>query len=192
MEAITGLSLGTGEDKCHGSKCLLAWDKICCSKECGGLGIKKLSDQNHCLLVKFVHRLLDASPLPWKTWFLTHSSLLGNQGPDLSYLAKLLSKELPLYRQLTSVQVGNGLHTSFWHHKWLLSVPLAETFPALFSHCIFQDLSVRATLERPLDSLLRPRLTRTAADEKQLLLNCLEIFHLNDAPDCRYLTQFPQ
>ncbi|CAL4903356.1 unnamed protein product [Urochloa decumbens] len=34
-------------------ECLLAWDRACTSKECGGLGIKRLDDQNHCLLMKW-------------------------------------------------------------------------------------------------------------------------------------------
>ncbi|WVZ83332.1 LOW QUALITY PROTEIN: hypothetical protein U9M48_030493 [Paspalum notatum var. saurae] len=39
----------TGEDLCHGSKCLVAWKEFCKSKEEGGLGLKNLETQNHCL-----------------------------------------------------------------------------------------------------------------------------------------------
>ncbi|CAL4980148.1 unnamed protein product [Urochloa decumbens] len=52
LEARRRAFLWTGEDKCHGSQCLLAWDRACTRKECGGLGIKRLEDQNHCLLMK--------------------------------------------------------------------------------------------------------------------------------------------
>jgi hypothetical protein len=32
----------TGEDACHGSKCLVAWENVCASKDGGGLGVKDL------------------------------------------------------------------------------------------------------------------------------------------------------
>ena len=34
------------------------------------LGIQVLEDQNHCLLMKFVHKLLGADILPCKLWLL--------------------------------------------------------------------------------------------------------------------------
>lgn len=46
----------TGEEKCSGSRCLVAWDKAMLARLEGGLGIKNLEVQNHCLLLKFVHK----------------------------------------------------------------------------------------------------------------------------------------
>jgi hypothetical protein len=46
----------TGEDKCHGSKCLVAWDSVLAPIDRGGLGIKNLELQNRCLLMKFVNK----------------------------------------------------------------------------------------------------------------------------------------
>ena len=135
--------LWTGDDKCNGSKCLLKWESDCTSKECGGLGVKNLEDQNHCLLMKFVHKLHEPSSLPWKNWYLNHTSSM-----DDSFLCRLILAELPRYRSLTSVQIGNGQHTSFWRDKWILSTTLAQAFPALFSHY---------TIPRALSVLLSPR-----------------------------------
>ena len=47
-------------------------------------------------------------------------------------------------------------------------------------------------MEHPLASLLRPRLTRAGAAEKQVLLDCLGLFHLSEEPDRRFLTHSPQ
>lgn len=48
--------LWTGEEKCHGSNCLVAWE-VCQDKICGGLGVTNLANQNHCLLLKIVNKL---------------------------------------------------------------------------------------------------------------------------------------
>jgi len=42
--------LWTGDDKCHGSQCLIAWERVCKAKAAGGLGVRNIEDQNHCLL----------------------------------------------------------------------------------------------------------------------------------------------
>ena len=49
--------LWTGDDRCHGSQCLIAWDKVCLSKASGGLSVRNIEDQNHCLLMKLVIKL---------------------------------------------------------------------------------------------------------------------------------------
>jgi len=64
----------TGEDKCHGSKCLIAWEHVCKHKNQGGLD---LETQNHCLLLKFVDKILNNSPAPWKDWVLRNTIMDG-------------------------------------------------------------------------------------------------------------------
>ena len=73
----------------------------------------------------------------------------------------------------------------------VLAVPLAETFPALYCHCIQDALSVRDALNHSLDDVLRPRLTQAAAQDKLLLQNCLQHLTLKDEPDSRFLTLWP-
>lgn len=61
--------------------CLTAWESMFQNKENCGPGIKNMEDLNHCLLMKFVHRIYDPEMLPWKQWFISHSSLyLRNEG----------------------------------------------------------------------------------------------------------------
>ena len=135
LDAKRRAFLWTGEDTCSGANCLIAWDRVCQARECGGLGIKSLANMNHCMLMKFVHKLHVPDELPWKSWFLSHAGpcLTGTPG---SYLCSIVKEELPQYRGLTSVLLGDGARTSFWFDNWILNSPLSETFPILFSHCI--------------------------------------------------------
>jgi len=64
LDAKRRAFLWTGEEKCHGSSCLVAWEDVCKTKEQGGLGVKNLENMNHCLLLKFVHRMHDTSIPP--------------------------------------------------------------------------------------------------------------------------------
>jgi hypothetical protein len=87
------------------------------------------------LLLYFVHQLHNPNPLPWKTWFLSHSGRdLGESSTSPFFLEKIVEECLPLYRTITRVFVLDGRSTSFWLDKWLPGEPLATRFPALFSH----------------------------------------------------------
>ena len=135
----------TGEEKCSGANCLVAWERVCQSRSAGGLGIKNMEDVNHCLLLKFVHKLHEDEPLPWKRWFISHAGDDFGGDPD-SYLSKLVLTELPRYRSLTKVQLGSGVRVSFWHDKWLLDDSLAERFPILYSHTVSDAVTVQAVM----------------------------------------------
>jgi hypothetical protein len=149
LDARRRAFLWTGEEKCHGSQCLVAWEHLCQSKKKGGLGIRNLELQNHCLLLKIVHKLLDPSTLPWKTWFFNQYRGSPVTFSDDSYIAGIVREEIQRYRSLTVVSLGDGTRTSFWHDRWLLISPLAEAFPALFSHSTKQEILVSAALSAP-------------------------------------------
>ncbi|RLN09471.1 putative ribonuclease H protein [Panicum miliaceum] len=185
LDARRRAFLWTGEEKCHGSQCLLAWDTVCQTKEHGGLGVKNLEDMNHCLLLKFVHKLHEPSSVPWKQWFFSYSNLLCST--EDTFLHRLLREELGRYRTITHVLVGNGKTTSFWHDRWMLNTTLADTFPVLFSHRTQPAISVQQAVTRPLDSQLQPRLTRSAAAERQVVIDCLANVHLTEEPDSHML-----
>jgi hypothetical protein len=55
LDARRRAFLWIGEEICHGSQCLVAWEHLCQDKMNGGLGIRNLELQNHCLLLKIVH-----------------------------------------------------------------------------------------------------------------------------------------
>ena len=132
--------------------------------------------------MKFVHKLHDPTPLPWKTWFLHHTTSM-----DDSFLCRLINAELHRYRSLTSVRIGDGQLISFWHDKWILGTTLAQAFPALYSHCTRTSDMVGVVLTRGLVPYLRPRLTRVAREELNILQNCVQVSPLSDRTDQRFL-----
>jgi hypothetical protein len=44
---------------------LIAWDKVTCPKNKGGLGVLDLKIQNIALLMKFLHKLYGRQDIPW-------------------------------------------------------------------------------------------------------------------------------
>jgi hypothetical protein len=179
----------TGEDACHGSKCLVAWEHVCTSKLEGGLGLKDLQTQNRCLLLKFVDKLFTGAQAPWKDWLLLNDSVFSdNLSSSPSYLWKIICDELSTYRSITSVDVRDGSSTSFWHDRWLTSDPLAILYPALFSHSVRPNISVQQVFQDRFDLRLRPRLTAAAAAELASLMSALQEVRLQEGQDVRRLT----
>jgi hypothetical protein len=118
-------------------------------------------NQNHSLLLKFVHKLHEPDSIPWKNWYLS-------QHPgELSFIARIVKTELPRYRAITTVVF-----------KWMLNSTLVDTFPALFSHCVQPDITVQAAFGVPLHEQLRPRLTNCAAEENSTSSSIIVSFKL--------------
>jgi len=46
--------LWKGSDKCTGGSCLVSWDKVCCLKQNGGLGVKDLIIHNQSVNIKWL------------------------------------------------------------------------------------------------------------------------------------------
>lgn len=178
----------TGEDKCHGSKCLVAWDTLQLSKKHGGLGVKDLELQNRCLLMKFVDKLFADSDTPWKRWILddTPSYDVSTENSD-GFIWKIINDELSTYRSLTVVKLHNGASTSFWLDEWLPDGPLYLTHAALFSHATRPNVSVQKVFQANFDMCLRPRLTNVASVQLAGLLSKLQELQLDDLPDQRLM-----
>jgi len=88
----------TGEDTCHGSKCLVAWDNVCASKSHGGLGVKDLELQNRCLLMKFIDKLFASEDASWKKWILHEAESLDTSATGVDgYLWKIVNDELSTF-----------------------------------------------------------------------------------------------
>lgn len=62
-----------GGEKTSRTQCLIAWERVCLSKDAGGLGIRNLEDQMTSLM-KLVSKLHGLDDLPWKQWFRRHTT----------------------------------------------------------------------------------------------------------------------
>ncbi|EEE68033.1 hypothetical protein OsJ_26024 [Oryza sativa Japonica Group] len=107
--------LWAGEDTVSGARCLVAWDSVCMPKSVGGLGVKNIDKQNTALLVKRLHHL-HTDHSSWASWIcgehlnlnLAVHNILGAHWDSMMSL-------LPILHKHTSVQIGDGQRTSFWH-----------------------------------------------------------------------------
>lgn len=112
--------ISTGEERCSGSRCLISWDKAMLAPLEGGLGVKDLATQNHCLLLKFIHKLFQGPDILWQRWVLRDiGEGLGNGIPTSSFIGHLVHQELEQHRSLTRVHVHNGWSASFWFDDWV-------------------------------------------------------------------------
>ncbi|CAN6191732.1 unnamed protein product [Urochloa humidicola] len=99
---------------------------------------------------------------------------------------------LPAYRSLTSVDLADGVSTSFWHVEWLDAGPLKDVLPVLFSHCSHQDISVHVVVMGGTESMgWPPRLTSAASHELQLLEHALPAVQLIPGHDTRFISDNP-
>ncbi|KAK1677186.1 hypothetical protein QYE76_038035 [Lolium multiflorum] len=150
----------------------------------GGFGIKDLHRQNRCLLLNFVHKLHQNDPLPWKDWFRQHSGQdLGDVTSAPSFIDKIVRECLPLYRAITRVSVVSGTSTAFWLDKWLPGMPLADRYPALFSHVTRPHASVATVILSGFS--LQPRLSGAAERELRAVVTLVGSVALGDGQDLR-------
>ncbi|CAN6171822.1 unnamed protein product [Urochloa humidicola] len=129
----------TGDDHCSGGQCKAAWDMVCWDKEQGGLGVKNLSIQNRGLMLKFLDKLHRPPTTSWQRWFhrmygYTSQHDFGDPHHLDTPVWHSVLQLLPDFRAATSVHLGNGQTTAFWLDHWLGPLPVAQMFPALFSH----------------------------------------------------------
>jgi len=157
--------LWTGESDARGSNCLIAWDQVRQRREDGGLGIKDLAIQNTCLLLKLLHKLHAGEQSSWAAWVRRNASLANLKGDIQGAHWDTMRSLLPLYQAITTVVVGDGQSTSFWHDIWLGEECLSERFHLLQSHCEHTDQSVSDIVIGGLRRHLAPRVTTEALGE---------------------------
>jgi len=169
----------------HGSSSLVAWDRVRHGKAQGGLGIKDLGLQNSCLLVKLLHTLFAGEDSSWALWARQHVNMVSLEGDLQGHHWEALRELLPLYRAITTISIGNGRNTSFWHDVWLGDESLADRFPLLLSHCKSTTRSVQNMCETGLQQHLVPRLSTAATAELVQVQEIMANTQLSTAPDRR-------
>jgi hypothetical protein len=94
---------------------------------------------------------------------------------------------LPDYKLLTTVEVGDGHTTSFWHDCWTALGPLAEAYPALYTHARRGEASVHHVLSSSLHHAFVPRLSSVASAKLATLTSLLSdvvLTNNTDIPKC--------
>jgi hypothetical protein len=151
------------------ASCLVAWLNVCKPKELGGLGIKDIGIQNICLLLKLLHRLHCPQSSSWAAWVQNRASVATLSGDVYGDHWQVLRSLLPLYRAITTVQLGDGRTSSFWFDVWMGDEALADSYPALFSHCNKKEATVHELLSDGLQRCFVPRLSAQAMIELPLV-----------------------
>ncbi|CAO2185858.1 unnamed protein product [Urochloa humidicola] len=177
--------LWTGEDKVHGSQCLVAWETACQPKSQGGLGIRQLASHNKCLMLKLLHRLHNSNDSAWASWVRRRISLASMHGDIFGAHWRDLEELVPLYRAVTICEVKNGESTNFWCDLWSQAGRLCDAFPLLYSHATNAEISVAEVMREGLDTYLVPRITRAGRDELIKLQSVLAAIVLTEEEDRR-------
>ena len=182
-----------GQDKVSGGQCKVAWDFVCAPFTRGGLGFSSLQHLSSCLRLSHLTKLHSRStargvfPLAARYGWSDDQDLGTTHAYD-SHVWRDIAKGIPLFRNLTQVDVGNGTSTAFWLDLWVPCSTdiLASQYPALFSHVLRPSTSVARVLSSPALCLdLAPRLTNAAELELGYLRNLPASVSLNlQEPDC--------
>lgn len=98
-----------------------------------------------------------------------------------------MSALLPLYRDLSRVDVRYGRRTSFWFDCWLSCGVVATAFPALFFHTTDSEVTVYRVRATGLDWVMVPRLISAGAAERIALLDLVNADPALDGADERRL-----
>jgi hypothetical protein len=85
------------------------------------------------------------------------------------------------------VKIGNGHHTCFWLDSWLGNKPLADQFPALYTHVQNPNGKVADSSELGWQLRLRHITSQRAERELLMLLNMLSDISLNKEADVRMM-----
>jgi hypothetical protein len=95
---------------------------------------------------------------------------------------------IDLYRNLTTVKIGDGKSTCFWLDSWLGNKPISVQFPALFSHVQSPNvLVVDCCTDNGWMLRFRHITSNRAQEELGLLLDRLNLVSLSEEPDRRFM-----
>ncbi|KAA3475886.1 RNA-directed DNA polymerase (Reverse transcriptase) [Gossypium australe] len=124
---------GTGEKS---KMALVGWDKICQPRGRGGLGIRKLNDQNSSFFMKIGFNLTSKTELLWVN-VLRSKYGWKEQIPEsisrnkCSHLWKSLSKLWPSIRENLIWSIGDGTKVRYWRDPWIPGMgPLTTIIPS--------------------------------------------------------------
>ena len=154
-----------------------SWDKVCVSKEDGGLGFKDITDFNTAMLGKQLWRLIEKPDTlfsrVFKGRYYRNASPLE---PIRSYSPSYGWRSIVSARSLVSKglikRVGTGSSISVWNDPWL---PTTRPRPANKNqHNLYSDLTV--------DSLIDPHLRRWNSQAIRALVDPQDVKLIESIP----------
>ncbi|KAJ9536687.1 hypothetical protein OSB04_un000160 [Centaurea solstitialis] len=110
-------------------KCRIAWNVVCRSKECGGLGVRNLNTWNRALIAKNIWDILIVRPTLWVAWLRSlnvHSLNLWvvRKSNAWSWVLRRMMDLRDVIRPFIKVIIGDGRSTHAWEDSWLDCGPL--------------------------------------------------------------------
>ncbi|KAI8563661.1 hypothetical protein RHMOL_Rhmol03G0126400 [Rhododendron molle] len=120
----------TGGKRMH----LVKWDKVCKSKEGGGLGLKKAKDQNLASLTKLAWKVSNEEEGLWvsilRDKYLSNHSISSwpRRRPASHTWRSILDTKLVMDKGVKWI-IGDGKSVSIWHDWWCGEKPLALSHP---------------------------------------------------------------
>lgn len=122
---------------------LISWEQVCKPKSHGGLGVLDLHTHNKSLLMKFLHKFLNKSDIPWVNiiWESYYRNSLPGERMVGSFWWKAILKLLPTFRQLHVCKAGPGNTIRVWADRWQ-DIPLQMQYPELFSFAINREATL--------------------------------------------------
>ena len=111
---------------------LIAWNKVCRSKNQGGMGVLDLERMNRALLIKWLVRFYDDKITgTWKKVLIEKYSCTGESRIASAFWKDIL-KDKALVEVSANWQAGNGLSIRFWLDRWHGDCSLQCIYPNLF------------------------------------------------------------
>ncbi|KAJ9539210.1 hypothetical protein OSB04_031943 [Centaurea solstitialis] len=119
----------------HGSssrgRCKVAWTDVCKPKECGGLGLRRMTTWNRALVSRNLWDIIANRDTMWTNWIKRYYiQSLGfwscTKKPKWSWVFRKMMDLRDMVRRFVHWQVGNGLDIHAWEDHWLPCGPLAR------------------------------------------------------------------
>ncbi|KAG7536677.1 Reverse transcriptase domain [Arabidopsis suecica] len=130
IESLCSRFLWSGTiDGSEGAK--VAWSTVCLPKKEGGLGLRRFSQWNSTLCLRFIWLLFSDSGSLWAMWHKYHNIKSNSlweisESPRDSWTWKAILRLRPVAAQFLKVVVGNGSSASFWFDNWSPFGPLIK------------------------------------------------------------------
>ena len=107
----------------------VSWSTVCLPKCEGGLGLRRLTDWNSTLSLRFIWFLFSENVSLWTQWHKYHNIKASSfwelkESPRDSWTWKALLRLRPLAARFVKAFVGNGDRVSFWFDSWTPLGPL--------------------------------------------------------------------